>query len=426
MRVHRATAPSDLSWRWHHRIVRLDDVAGAIVVLIPLLLGAYLMTQSSLLEFGMYGICILAVTPCIGPFMASLPRHPANLTLVLLFSALAISTLYALADNPPDDSWLRAKALAATAAWVSIYIVVVSAVRTRDAVLRLTKWIVVTGAILSASVYAGAFLHLGEVVIDRAGRMRAFGPLGDQVAFVLVLPALVSFVSGRLVLFAIHLGALFLTGTRGAAGCLVIGILVYFALVLTGRVSARKGRLASASAAVAVGFILWLTPVSTVLMERLLEPTFRTQAFGLGLQVVRENPFLGVGFNGFDKSRSAVFEDWVLPSQAVNGLSRVSNQYIQTATDGGLPALLLLILFTVCSVRNALYVIGHSRSTPELFGCQLWLISMLIGNQTSLWLLSSTASGFFTFAVAGIAARTRTVLRKDQGKNTREATWVRR
>ena len=39
-----------------------------------------------------------------------------------------------------------------------------------------------------------------------------FGPLGDQVGFILVLPALMSLVAARPIMFSVHVGALLLTG----------------------------------------------------------------------------------------------------------------------------------------------------------------------------------------------------------------------
>ena len=130
----------------------------------------------------------------------------------------------------------------------------------------------------------------------------------------------------------------------------------------------------------------------------------RTAAIEAGIDVVRKHPLLGVGFNGLDANRSAVVEDWTAPLQAANGLSQASNQYVQTAVDGGIGALLLLVLFVGVSIRNALRVMQWREVTPEVLATQLWLISMFVGNQGSLWLLSNTVSGFFIFAIAGLAA----------------------
>jgi O-antigen ligase len=374
------------------------------------LLGAFFATGVSVLQLAAYGICVVAVLPHVGPFVASLRRNPANLALVLLFIALALSTAGAFGRVPSPEATLQAKALAATAVWASIYLVTFSLLRTGLDVLRLTRWISAICVIVTASVYLSAVLHFrgvqfGEVLEFRDGTFRAFGPLGDNVSFLLVLPILMSLVASRPILFGVHLGALLLTATRGAVVCLVIGLLAYFLVAATGRIRATGKRLGWSIAAVAVGCIVWLSPVSAVLMGRLSDTSLRESAMLMGIDAVRENPFLGTGFNGFANSRPAVAEDWLITAQAENGLSRTQNQYIQTAADGGAVALVCLLLFVLCTGRNALRMISWRSATPQLVGLQLWLISVLVGNQGSIWLLSNTGSGFFIFAAAGLAAR---------------------
>src|SRR6185295_19695669 len=73
------------------------DMAGSLILITTLLLGAYFATGAPALQLGMYGICLVAVLPHVGPYVGSLRRNPANLWLVLLFFSLAISTFAALA-----------------------------------------------------------------------------------------------------------------------------------------------------------------------------------------------------------------------------------------------------------------------------------------------------------------------------------------
>src|ERR1700730_9061145 len=76
------------------------DIAGSLIFVTPLLLGAYFTTGAASLQLGMYGICLIAVLPHVGPFVASLRRSPANLLLVLLFTALAMTTAATFARVP--------------------------------------------------------------------------------------------------------------------------------------------------------------------------------------------------------------------------------------------------------------------------------------------------------------------------------------
>jgi O-antigen ligase len=386
------------------------DMAGGLIFITPLLLGAYFVTSMPVLQLGMYGICLAAVLPHVGPFVGSLGRNPANLLLVLLFTALAMATGAAFGHVPSPEATLQAKALAATAVWASIYMVTFSSLNTSGDVLRLTRWLSSICLIVTASVYLSALFHVvglrfGEILEFSDGTFRAFGPLGDQVGFLLVLPVLMSLVGSRPIMFGIHLGALLLTATRGAVLCVIVGMIAYLLLVATGSIRASRKRLRWSVAAVAVGGLVWLSPLSAVLMGRLSDPSLRLMAMEMGISAVQDRPLLGSGFNGFGNSRPAVAEDWFTPAQAENGLSRTMNQYIQTAADGGVVALAFLLLFVLSTSRNALRVIRWRSATPELVALQLWLIAVLAGNQGALWLLSNTSSGFFIFAVAGLAAR---------------------
>jgi len=391
------------------------DVTGAVVLVTPTLLAVFLATGVSEAEAAMYGVCLLAVLPYLGPFMGSLGRRPANLQFVLLFTVLAITTATAFARVAPGEATLQAKALAATAVWASIYVVVFSSLKTPDDPRRLMKWIHVTCLAITASVYASVLLHriglrFGEVLQFSDGSSRVFGPLGDQVGFVLVLPVLMSLAASNPLMFGVHLGALLLTATRGAVLCLIVGIVAY--LLVAARSRARAGRrLAAAAGVLLVGVTVFLSPLSAVLMGRLVtEPimsgaSYRLTAIETGAQIFLENPVLGLGFNGFGAARPAVYEDWTNTIGAENGLSRTTNQYVQTATDGGAVALLLLVLFVLCTSRDALRIAKSPDASPAVVATQLWLISVMVGDQGALWLLSNTATGFFVFAVAGMTAR---------------------
>ena len=83
--------------------------------------------------------------------------------------------------------------------------------------------------------------------------------------------------------------------------------------------------------------------------------------------------------------------------------------------------LVCLVLFVFFTGRNALRVIRWRSATPQLVGLQLWLISVLAGNQGSLWILSNTASGFIIFAVAGLAAKASTLATEQTAPDRRFA-----
>jgi O-antigen ligase len=190
--------------------------------------------------------------------------------------------------------------------------------------------------------------------------------------------------------------------------CLVVSVAAYAFMRATG--SGRRQRLGGLAASVVVAALGWASPLSEVLLRRAAETpdrnaySMRLVAMEEGIAMAVEHPWLGLGFNGFGAARRAVAEDWLTPNVASNGLSRTSNQYIQTATDGGVAAFLCLLVFAVFTIRNAVRVASWREASPSLIGSQAWLIGVLVGNQTALWMLGGTPTGFFLFAVAGVTA----------------------
>ena len=398
---------------WHRRVVDPADLAGVLVCAVPLLLGFFLATGVREAETAIYAICTIAVLPHLAPFVASMRRNPVNTALCAVFVVLGVATL-AASQQPGANVVPHAKALAATAVWTSIYIIAFSTMESGTSVLRFTKWIRIASVAMSASVYLCAILHFGgvrfgEFLEFRDGSFRAFGPLGDQVSFVIVLPALIALAESRPLAFGIHFGALLLTATRGALLALVAGVVVYL-FVLVSRKAPARGALWGIGS-IAVAGLIAISPAASNITDRVAMWTtdesysLRWTAIMSGLSVVAEHPLLGVGFNGFADRRRAIAEDWLATPASENGLSRAANQYVQTATDGGLLAGLALVLFVGLTLRNAWRAIGWRNANPEFIGAQLWLIAVLIGNQGALWLLSDTASGFFILAAAAAAAK---------------------
>jgi len=398
---------------WHRRVVDPADLAGLLLCVVPLLLGTFFVTGIRAAETAIYAICTLAVLPHLAPFIASMRRHGANRALLATFLALGVAMLAAAQQGAPNAA-LQSKALAATAVWASIYIITFSMARSAPSVLRFAAWMRICGAAMSASVYLCVVLHFagvpfGEFMQFRDGSFRAFGPLGDQVSFIVILPALVALAEARPAAFAIHFGALLLTATRGALLALVAGVIAYLVMIAVRRARGRGAAWGLVSIGVAV--LIMASPAATNLRDRITtSPTdqdysFRWTAITTGLKLVAEHPLLGVGFNGFGDRRRAVAEDWLATAASENGLARTANQYVQTATDGGLLAVFALLLFVGLTLRNAWRAIGWREASAALVGTQLWLVGVLIGNQGAPWLLSDAASGFFIFAAAAIAAR---------------------
>ncbi|HXD17277.1 MAG TPA: O-antigen ligase family protein [Vicinamibacterales bacterium] len=411
---------------WQRRVIDPADPAGLLVCVVPLLLGIFFMTGVRAAETAIYAMCTVVVLPRLAPFVVSMRRNGANTALLATFVALGVAMLAAAVQGAPN-AVLQSKALAATAVWASIYVIAFTTVDSRASVLRFTSWIRTCCVAISASVYLCVALHFagipfGEFLQFRDGSFRAFGPLGDQVSFVVILPALVALAEARPVAFAVHFGALLLTATRGALLALVAGIVVFLLVMVTRKLRASRQTRGRGAVwglfSIGVAALIMASPVASNIRERItMAPTneeysFRWTAITAGVDLVAEHPLLGVGFNGFGDRRRAIAEDWLATAASEAGLARTANQYVQTATDGGLPAAFALLLFVGLTLRNAWRAIGWRAATAELVGTQLWLIAVLLGNQGAPWLLSDAVSGFFLFAVAAMAARAAALARR--------------
>src|SRR5437870_2428563 len=104
----------------HRQAIRRIDLTGALLMVMPALLGASFVIGNRSIEVAAYAVAVVATLPYLGPFVTSLRQAPANLLLVLLFVSLALSTAAAFDRVAANDAVLQAKALGATAVWASI------------------------------------------------------------------------------------------------------------------------------------------------------------------------------------------------------------------------------------------------------------------------------------------------------------------
>jgi hypothetical protein len=266
-------------------------------------------------------------------------------------------------------------------------------------------WLVVGGA-AAATVYLElALLPLGLSTggMSMAGTgVRYFGPLGDEVSFLLPL-FLFERLCARRPLGALFFGfATLLTGTRGVLPSLAVGLAV---VLWRSRASLRGDRrwmctLAAFSVAMVVGLLF--DPGGTV--RRLLDAEafevgwlHRASSFEFGVGVFLESPLVGVGFMGF--------RSLLPPGPAWQGTRSPFNQWLHVACDAGMVGLVafawmlvsLSRLFTNASRLDD----GRMRSLME--GGNAWLWSLAAGNLTAPWLFPGSLLTHALWVVGGLA-----------------------
>lgn len=354
--------------------------------------------------------------------MRSLLRRKTHVLFYALFGALAVATWLVRYRHEDTSFYPQMVSLVVCFVWLSTFISVYFAIRTPKQLAIALDTLDIIGLLITASVYLSFVGRIffgftfGESV-DQFGQQRAFGPLGDQVGFVIVLFALLALTQGQWLRMAVHVGAIVLTGTRGAMISLAIGMLwvVWYVLFLRQRqVQRRRYRLIFAVLLAAAAFGGFLaSPFGATAADRLFSAEQRNATISdrlgpmrLGLQVFSDNPISGVGFLGFSRLESAY--DFERTTVVGANTWSTQNQYVQTATDGGIFGLMLLVLLLWQIIRTLLLALHHPAPTAnrELFAFVAYVVAIAIGNQAAVWLLPSAATGYFLLLIAGIGERT--------------------
>jgi O-antigen ligase len=391
-----------------------------LIICVPVLFSAYVLSENS--EYRLVYVLLFALLVAALALGAGMITSRASLLAFHgLFAALFAGSIPTGLRAGGYAMYTQIQTLSMCYIWSSGFFVAFVFLRTRADVDRALVWLRWIGLAVTASVCAGAMLWLaagiqfGEIV-DAYGQFRSFGPLGDQVGFVIVLFALSSMVRRAWLQFGFHAAALILTGTRGAMLCLAVGALwLAVAGIAKRRGPSRAGMLLRLLFAGAVIAGLVRLPFASTFADRLVsdqrDATFSDRLSGakLGLMVFEQSPMFGVGYGGFRDyvGNFAVGEYFAEGVDVDRDLFTTANQYIQTATDGGVPALCCLLWFAWLVIRNTGRAAAGERgqTRDELLAIQAYAIAIFVGDQSAVWLLPHASAGYFLLLSAGIAER---------------------
>ncbi len=306
---------------------------------------------------------------------------------------------------------------------VSILFVLALSIRNQSQ-LKMSKILDYIGYFVAATVYLGflffaAGITFGEVIQYTEGGVRYFGPLGDQVGFVLLFFIYKTFLDRHIIGLLFLTGALLASGTRGAIVSLLIGLVV-MGWSRREIISLTTKRVFGVIAVLAVfGSLMILFNVgdlrtrstgsldSTTLFQRFLTAK-------LAFRVWWDHPFIGVGYTGFryvasDYGAFRLFAENFSSSPvhmlAPAFIATAGNQYLQVATDGGIVALVSFIwMATMClrTLKSATRYPEQGIHNLCLAG-YIWLVSLLIGNQTAAWMLPASLISSLLWLVLGLA-----------------------
>jgi len=394
----------------------------ALLAAVPALFAIYAVVGASDYRL-VYALLAVMMVAALARGLANFFARRALLAYHALFGLLLLTSVPTLLRDGAWAMYVQVETLTICYLWSSAFVLAFVFLRTREDVAAALVTLRHVGTAVTLSVYValGVWLASGIAfgeVVDAYGQFRVFGPLGDQVGFVIVLFALWALLCGRWIQLTFHGGAIMLTSTRGAIVALVVGALWLLVSPPGGRRANRRFRVMQtlAFATIVVVSLLRLPFMGTA-YSRIVEgdsggsETFsdRIGAVQLGLMVVRDNPVFGVGYGGFRDHVDpfAVGRYFAENVDVDRGLFTTTNQYVQTAADGGVLALACLLCFASLVMRNSRRAAAAERGDVRdgLAAIHGYAVAILIGNQSAVWLLPHAANGFFLLAAVGIAER---------------------
>ena len=358
----------------------------------------------------------------------------SHILFILFFLVLVFATLWSEAAGE-GGAGNNFKSLIGCFLWSSVFLFGrLFFARDRD-LRRAFRILWIVGYGISASVYGSVLSHIvggsfGEVLIFGGAGLRAFGPIGDQVGFIIALFVVMALVRRRWLAFGVHLAAMALTGTRGAV--VVLGVSLLALWIFDWKESGSllgKWRLTHGLLFICIVAAVLMSPSGAYLLVRtfnsellLSTGSARLGSMALGMSVFLDNPLKGVGYAGFRDVVWGYAPERYFDIVLQNYIATTSNQYLQTATDGGIIALTVLISLLALMIYNAQTASRIFRGvvSPSLMAARAWMVGIVLGNQTAVWLLPGSLVAYLLFLVAAMheAILSRVALRGDYACNS--------
>lgn len=389
-----------------------------VIVGVPVLFAVEVLADKELSNFIIYPLLLLFILT-VALNQKQIFSNKAHKIFYLYFFTLLFATI--LAGTIFSSVYTQIITLGMCFIWATVFISIYHIVKTPGQYRIAMRLLDIVGIAIALSVFLSYIgpeyfgFSFGEIIY--APGIRAFGPFGDQVGFVLSYFMLRSFVYNRWLSVAIYLAAILFTGTRGAVLSVTVGIVWLIFQLLTDKEDYSKVRYRAIPILILViagAFFFLSSPYGETTLSRfedllLGEDTLlqRRTAIEYGVRVYLDYPILGVGYLGFNRLSDAYnfYQYLSFGSDAQRGMYTAQNQYVQTATDAGTPGLLLLLIFllTLLNEHTRGRSLANRLDKLDLLCSSAWIIAMALGNQAAVWILPATVTSYFFFLMMGLS-----------------------
>lgn len=353
-------------------------------------------------------------------YKRQIPNHPVYSAIVVWLVILFLTTLTAFYRFGKEIFIAEIIALLRLIAQISILFLIPQLIQTSNQINIVRKSLEYMGYACAIIIYLNVILLpkgfvLGEVQATKE-IIRYFGPLGDQVGFIILFFIYSQLISCNFLKTLFFWGAIVATGTVGILIAFGVGLIVLVIHTQKGgwRINKHRFLLLLIVIFIMSGILFWIDfggLKSRLTGGSLFNFTIVTRQLTMGLatRVFLDNPFIGVGYTGFRfvaldyGAKEAFFEK--IGGFSPSYIATAYNQYLQLATDGGILALASFLWMALAFLKTLKSSLNHVTGEIQNFlqTGYIWLLSLLIGAQSACWLLPGSLISYLLWIILGLA-----------------------
>jgi O-antigen ligase len=297
--------------------------------------------------------------------------------------------------------------------WVSIYPICYVCLIEKDNFTFLAKYFEFSNIFYILSILIPYILfYVFNIKFGEIQGSRIFGPLGDQIGLVLVFFTCYSLARKKFIIFGLSSFLIIITGTRIALLSLFFSSIF---ILNNRRTTSTKINLFNSFLVIAIIILLLRFTIASSLDEKITD-RYSIQRFNetswtrelpliLGLNAFIENPLSGLGFGEYTNLVfHGKYDKLILQNTTLDinygYVSSTSNQLLQTAVDSGIIGLLFLLIFFYFLLKSAFYKEIREKNVKVnsiLIAAKSFTVSLVLINQTSIYLIAGSLIGFYLF-----------------------------